>query len=377
MIPPGIHFIYFSVTDKYGSVGLRTGFFHDFKLGEIVAKRWSAAAESVDLQHAYTPAEMEAFICNKKSLDKFLGAYPFDEYKRWLSLTNQITSALVKRLMPPCGLISSGSTLIGKPFTMSSARRVGNAPTTTTTTTTTTAESTNEADASAKFEAKQELLVNTDVLKRPASLRDAEQMLPHMERDESASIRFSDVLALSLYPAESTPAEITRCSIDQSHRLEQLMSSLARRGDELLGEIQFAFVCFLVAQVYDAFEQWKRLVSLMCNSERSVCEHTSVYASLVQLLHAELTEMPEDFFAEFNVEPGESFLALHLHNLFDNVAATDAARNTRETNVLHARCTQLKRHLEAKFHLSFDQEPDEYEPVVVALSDDLIETMMR
>ncbi len=31
MIPPGIHFIYFNVTDKHGSIGLRNGFFHNFK----------------------------------------------------------------------------------------------------------------------------------------------------------------------------------------------------------------------------------------------------------------------------------------------------------------------------------------------------------
>ena len=31
MIPPGIHFIYYNVTDKHGNVGIRNGFFHDFK----------------------------------------------------------------------------------------------------------------------------------------------------------------------------------------------------------------------------------------------------------------------------------------------------------------------------------------------------------
>ena len=35
-------------------------------------------------------------------------------------------------------------------------------------------------------------------------------------------------------------------------------------------EMQFAFVCFLVGQSFEAFDQWKGMVDLLCSSERAL-----------------------------------------------------------------------------------------------------------
>ena len=42
-----------------------------------------------------------------QELDQYLGAYPYDSYRKWVSLTNSITPPLLHRIYPVCGQISS------------------------------------------------------------------------------------------------------------------------------------------------------------------------------------------------------------------------------------------------------------------------------
>lgn len=47
MIPPGLHFIYYSAVSKEGCVAPRTGFFHYFSPQEIVVKKWDCINEGL------------------------------------------------------------------------------------------------------------------------------------------------------------------------------------------------------------------------------------------------------------------------------------------------------------------------------------------
>lgn len=42
-----------------------------------------------------------------QELDQYLGAYPYDTYKKWISLTNHITLQIMERVQPYTGQISS------------------------------------------------------------------------------------------------------------------------------------------------------------------------------------------------------------------------------------------------------------------------------
>lgn len=66
----------------------------------------------------------------------------------------------------------------------------------------------------------------------------------------------------------------------------------------LAGELQFAFVCFLLGNVYEAFEHWKRLLNLLCRSEATMVKHHSLYISLISVLYHQLGEIPADFFVD-------------------------------------------------------------------------------
>lgn len=69
---------------------------------------------------------------------------------------------------------------------------------------------------------------------------------------------------------------------------DPVSSSMARlnQSDEVLGELQFSFVCFLVGQHYDSFEHWKRLTSLLCEcGEGAVKENEGLYLTLLGDMH--------------------------------------------------------------------------------------------
>ena len=57
------------------------------------------------------------------------------------------------------------------------------------------------------------------------------------------------------------------------------------RNDEILGELQFSFICFLVGQNYDAFEQWKLLLKMFCTCDEALATQTHLYMTLISDLH--------------------------------------------------------------------------------------------
>ena len=82
-------------------------------------------------------------------------------------------------------------------------------------------------------------------------------------------------------------------SIDLSNRLtgfiaeqkQNKSSTVEEDENDVLGELQFAFVCFLIGNCLDAFEQWKLMVNLLCNSEEAVRSRPGLYVNLVNVLY--------------------------------------------------------------------------------------------
>lgn len=54
-------------------------------------------------------SDLLLFYCYKgiQDLDRYLGPYPHETFKKWVSLTNHISEALLERMQPSCGRISS------------------------------------------------------------------------------------------------------------------------------------------------------------------------------------------------------------------------------------------------------------------------------
>ncbi|CAG8523987.1 6358_t:CDS:2 [Ambispora gerdemannii] len=87
LIPPGLHFVYYSVTDTATS-GIR---------------KWNVLKEDLELDQE----QNEKIKADMRQLDQYLGAYPFSSYQKWLNLTDHVTSWLVSRVLPDQGRLSN------------------------------------------------------------------------------------------------------------------------------------------------------------------------------------------------------------------------------------------------------------------------------
>ncbi|NXQ69595.1 AAR2 protein, partial [Quiscalus mexicanus] len=172
-------------------------------------------------------------------------------------------------------------------------------------------------------------------------------------------IRFSE-LPRQAFPDGASPEEITRHSMDLSYALQRVMEQrYPGRPLGLLAELQFAFICFLIGNVYDAFEHWKRLLNILCRSEEAMGKYQDLYINLISVLYHQLNEIPADFFVD--IVSQDNFLTSTLQVLFSctcSSAVDEALRNKAE---------KFKAHLTKKFRWDFEAEPDDCAPVVVEL----------
>uniref|UniRef100_A0A8D2PW48 Protein AAR2 homolog n=1 Tax=Zosterops lateralis melanops TaxID=1220523 RepID=A0A8D2PW48_ZOSLA len=172
-------------------------------------------------------------------------------------------------------------------------------------------------------------------------------------------IRFSE-LPRQAFPDGATPEEITRHSMDLSYALQRVMEQrYPDRPLGLLAELQFAFICFLIGNVYDAFEHWKRLLNILCRSEEAMGKYQDLYINLISVLYHQLNEIPADFFVD--IVSQDNFLTSTLQVLFSCTcsSAVDEA--------LRKKAEKFKAHLTKKFKWDFEAEPDDCAPVVVEL----------
>ena len=106
-----------STRGKDGQMAPRTGFFYNFLRSQVVAKRYDAFKEDFD---DVPDEDVTRIRANLRDLDGGLGPYPYDSWKKWISLTNKISSQTISRLEPKSGKIHSVTQLV--PETHKSSR---------------------------------------------------------------------------------------------------------------------------------------------------------------------------------------------------------------------------------------------------------------
>ena len=320
--------------------------------------------------------EIQRLEFNLKNFDRNLGAYPYDSWKKWVSLTNKISTVTIKRLEPTSGMIHSVTELIPEVY-KSSSRESSNRE--------------NMKSSTISMEPREYLLKSNNpetpglatgsdlANKRNLTEEDREnQKLPKMQCLPSMKIRYTAIPAQ--YPIGSTPAEITKHSMDSTYQLNQYLnvfkrlygdvvsSSMSDRSqvDEVLGELQFSFICFLVGQNYEAFEQWKQLLKMFCTSDEALANHTHLYMTLINDLHFQIREVPGDFFVD--IVSSNNFLVSLLTTLFALVRDNSEINST-----LKIRMEKFKTSLSLKFNWDFSEIEDgeeldeEDRPVVVEI----------
>lgn len=181
--------------------------------------------------------------------------------------------------------------------------------------------------------------------------------LPTLTTIAGTEMRFTEI-PKQRYPDGASPQEITKHSMDSSYLLETLLKTVySENYSGILGEIQFAFICFLIGQVFDAFEQWKRLVHLLCSSESALNSHSELFMNFISMLHFQVHEIPEDFFVD--IVSANNFLTSTLQEFFSNLDEGNGDSQLRQ------RGRKFREHLTKKFNWDFTAEPEDFAPVIV------------
>lgn len=307
MIPPGLHFIYYSAVNRAGQTAPRTGLFLYTSRRDIMVLKWSTATEDL-VEKATNEEEIDRYRQGLQDMDRFLGPYPHENLKKWVSLTNHITKELLERIQPRCKKISS---VIELPQEPQHTRNTG------------------------------------------SPSKDA---ILSLQQDPETVIRFTEFPRQN-YPEGATPMEISKYCIDSSHVLGCLFKSMKDRK-EILGELQFAFVCFLVGQVYDAFEHWKKLLNMLCSCDEALPMYTDIFDALIGVLHFQLMEIPKDFFVD--IVSTNNFLTTTLQVFFSNLESSTTVEKR-----LVEKARRFRKHITKRFTWDFESEPEDCAPVVV------------
>jgi len=317
-------------------VAVPTCMFMFFAPGEVIVKKWNKEAETLEDLSGSDEKEEEraryALGVSRMEFDQYLAPYPLDTYKHWSLLSNYISQGVISKLQP-LGTISSSGEF--QPASFFSSR-------------------TNRAQPNRKA-------------------------VP--PTDEISTGVFSHI-PLRIIPSGASVADITEANFDGTDRLATILSYYTDSLD-LIGEVQFSFVAFYLGESLDAFEQWKRLVALLCSCERAILSSNNppseshaagklsaeladrFFQAFTSALYHQLSEAPADFF----VDPlsRENFLTKCLRDLFDIALGPGGAPSAG----IVSNIKKLKHLMKRKYSWDYDKltasldTDDEYAPVVV------------
>lgn len=328
MIPPGLHFLHFCSVNSPscgGEIGPKSGLFLTLKPREILLGHWDPKEEDLDFSASKNDEEVNRIRGTLRELDPYLGPYPYEVMRKWVSLTDQIGQDLAVRLQPLSGRVRAFSDIIPElqfRHTKDRAEQPRN-------------------DTACQ------------------SMKEGLDRLPKMKQREGTELRFS-VIPKKTYPPGASPAEITRCSMDLTYSLERVLEqNYPEQPFNLLGELQFAFVCFLVGNVYEGFEHWKSLLALLCRSEEAMRKRKELYLGLITVLFHQLGEVPPDFFVD--IVSQNNFLTSTLQDFFQFATGPGV------DGTLRKKAEKFKAHLTKKFRWDFEADLDDCAPVVVQL----------
>lgn len=224
MIPPGPHFVYYSSSSKDGKqFSPIVGFFVDAAPSEVIVRKWNQQEERL----VKVPEDEEERFCQAvKSLefDRYLGPYNLSQYGEWKQLSSYLTKTIIKRIEP-----------IGGEITVACESEMDkNSPKT-------SIERALDAQLGiGKFSA----FTSVDWSKKRGC--------------------FYTTIPRVIKRRGMEGKELTSLNLDKTELLESvLIKDYGGSEDLLLGELQFAYIAFLMGQSLEAFFQWKSLVSLL------------------------------------------------------------------------------------------------------------------
>lgn len=349
MIPPGPHFVYYNAVSRHGiEFSPVTGFFIFPAPSEVIVRQWDPQEEH--LVKLADSSEEERFALAVKNLefDRYLGPYDLHHYRDWKHISSYITKDVIERLEPIGGEITimSESELIDKGPQTSADRRL--------------AEQLSEA---------------RECYERKSACSG---------KPMSGSQRcFYTRIPYSVKHRGMTAAELTAANLDKTQMLENVLDQkYGGQEDLLLGELQFAFVAFLMGQSLEAFGQWKAIVCLLLSCEEAPLHTRTQF--FIKFLDVVNLQLKQGFGTNSNSQEQRTFPLLDdswfskdnfLQLLFQDFFSMIKEAQPVDGELLF-QAKRLKNVLEVNFGWCFEkegsdkhEENDEFAPVVVTVEE--------
>ncbi|KAF5405480.1 hypothetical protein PHET_01030 [Paragonimus heterotremus] len=322
-------------------------------------KKWLPAEEDFE-DIRLTSVDIDRLTENYTELSMYLGPYPSEQCRDWIALTSFISPSSLDRLLPECGRINSCAQFLSQ-----------------------------------QSSSQQRLALNNNI-SSPLSTN-PDDLLPKLDIVPGTEIRFSHLPRKPLFPPDSEPLDITAHGIDQTYTLDAVLNTLSSDSEteknqvdkkkrllskerEILAELQFSYIVFLLNHVLDGWWHWRRIVQLFANCEEAVSLRPQLYTDLLTVLYHQLcsasqsknflesdssdistAELADLFFSEaadaHQVSPTEpAFLPSVMRKLLRNIlystanspVASEGIDNIR--GLLHERAEGFCHSLEQRFH---------------------------
>lgn len=336
LVPPGLHYIYTSSSGD--EVGLsRTGFFLHMKPQEVAVFRWDPSTEELVQPENQDEESRYADGARGFDFDANLGPYPLNLALQWVELTRHASAGLVRRIEP----VGKAVRAKRSEYDAVSEAIMSKQPPD-------TAESENAGGDDACQDVTMESASEQQSQQQNESVKECTRRAGNqLESNSGTGTMFFTSIPRCRKTKGATPSDTTLLHMDRSEQLEQMLSK--EYGDceyGILGEVQVAYIAFLLGQNFDGFEQWRALLYLLCNSESSVSKRPELYMELCRTFFAQLNQAPGDLFNDDLTK--ENFMGSCVLSLLDICDSNGLPPKLRK------RCGKLRELVQQKFGVSVE-----------------------
>eukprot|EP00928_Gymnodinium_smaydae_P048653 TRINITY_DN32551_c0_g1_i1.p1 TRINITY_DN32551_c0_g1~~TRINITY_DN32551_c0_g1_i1.p1 ORF type:complete len:431 (+),score=86.71 TRINITY_DN32551_c0_g1_i1:54-1295(+) len=334
LVPPGLHYVYCSPSgEEVGS--FRTGFFLTMKPRDVAVFRWDPETEELAPLADQDEEARYADGVRSFDFDGHLGPYPLELSAQWEELTRYATDKLVRKIEPVSGAVRSKRAEYDKKEGKGAQEEDDEAN-----------ELPNFDDLDDGSAAKQQ---SKQQEQKQQEDQDSMKVDPQatLESNAGSGNLFFSTVPRARKKVGASPEETTRLHLDRTAQLDDMVAR-EYGGDSLgiLGELQLAYIAFILGQNYDGYDQWRALLQLLCSCESAVSARPEMFAELLRAFFAQLSQAPSDLF-EDDLTSG-NFLGGCAISLLD-VCDTEASPPK-----LRKRCSKLRELVQEKFGISTD-----------------------
>lgn len=330
LVPPGLHYIYSSGSGEDVGVG-RTGFFLLMEAKQVMVFRWDPLNEELTMLDDKDEESRYVDGVRGFDFDSNLGPYPLDLSAQWVELTRHASPRLVRKIEP-----------LGKAIRHKRAEYDAGASQQNSNSTSTQSKS---EEVSISDNADDPMIgQSAQTEAEPVTQSTAQSGL---ESNDGSGTLFFSTIPRSRKAKHNSPAETTQIHMDRTKQLEEMIRSEYETHEmSILGELQLAYITFILGQNYDGFEQWRALLLLLCSCEGAVITRPELFAELCRVFFAQLSQAPADLFGDDLTK--ENFMGSSVLSLIELCDADGLPLKLRR------RCGKLRELVQEKFGISVE-----------------------